>query len=765
MSAIRFKNFSLHTQATQVKAAPTKLVEPALNHVIVIDVSGSMYSDLPGLRTQLKNKLVSLVKDQDTVTMIWFSGRDQYGVLLEGEPIRTLTDLSAIHKAIDRFLVPQGLTGFKQPLEEVSKVIGRLSKKNNHSFSMFFMTDGYDNQWGRQEILKAAQALESLLVNATFVEYGWNAHRELINKMAETVGGNHIFSENLSAYQVIFEKELSKRSGGKKIEVRLKTPAAFGFVYATDKDGGLITFAVENNAVRVPESVSDIHYFTRTKDGNPLNHDADNRHVYAGLATLSQRMLASEIFEVLADLGDVALVNKFVNCFSKQDYSEFETLCLNAAHNPDHQYLAGYDTDAVPPEDAYTVLEALRDLADDDENLLYVNHEAFGYKRIGAARVDVADTVTDKEVNLLAEKVRSANKADDLNAIKDEIDALQASKVKLVFEKNDKDAGVPISKLVYNSDRPNVSILTRSTGSIKLPENQFKKLPERIDSFIYRNYTIIRDGIVHTRVLPVSLAKGTFDLLQSEGLLKGEKWKAGKVYVLDLSPLPVINRQMVKNVTAKDLCTKLWKLQQLKAEQKVFNDAFKSDFERVSESYALLYGEDAANWLKEIGITDYNGFNPKTVAGEFDDVYVAKILKTSIKGLSSLPKVEEVRKKLAALGGKKPKDALTISQWIMVPAIERLDEFKASKAFQSSKNQDALLGNWLDAEKTEITKQTRALMLEIAQIKFAVVVGHVWFQDLGSLDNTTYELDVGFREKAVFNLLLEDKEIGGKDKD
>ena len=765
MSAIRFKNFSLHTQIIQ--AAPTKLVEPALNHVIVIDVSGSMYSDLPGLRTQLKNKLVSLVKDQDTVTMIWFSGRDHYGVLLEGEPIRTLTDLSQIHKAIDRFLVPQGLTGFKQPLEEVSKVIGRLSKKNNHGFSMFFMTDGYDNQWGQTEILKAAQALESLLVNATFVEYGWNCNRSLITKMAETVGGNYIFSENLSAYQVIFEKELAKRSGGKKIEVRLKTPAAHGFVFAQDKDGGLITFAVENNSVRVPENIQEIAYFTRTRDGDSLDPTEDAVHwsVYAGLAALSQRMMSTEIFDILADLGDVALVNKFVNCFSKQDYSEFEAMALAGSRDFVHQFVQGRDLNAVPPEDAYTVLEALRDLADDDENLLYLNHEAFGYKRIGAARVDVADTVTDKEINLLAEKVRNANKADDLNAIKDEIDALQASKVKLVFEKHDKDAGVPVSKLVYNSDRPNVSILTRSEGSIKLPENQFKKLPERIDSFIYRNYTIIRDGIVHTRVLPVSLAKDTFDLLQSEGLLQGETYKTGRVYVLDLSPLPVINRQMVKSVTAKDLCTKLWKLQQLKAEQKVFNDAFKSDFERVSESFALLYGEDAADWLKEIGITDYNGFNPKTVAGAFDDVYIAKILKTTIKGLSSLPKVEEVRKKLATLGGKNPRDVLTISQWVMVPALERLDEFKASKTFQSSKNQDALLGTWLDAEKAEITKQTRALMLEIAQIKFAVVVGHVWFQDLGSLDNTTYELDVGFREKALFNLLLEDKEIGGKDKD
>lgn len=94
------------------EAKADAVVRPNVHHVMVVDVSGSMYSDLPGLRTHLKNKLVSLVEVDDTISIIWFSGRGQFGTLLEGVKIATLKDLTAVHKAIDRYLQAVCLTGF-----------------------------------------------------------------------------------------------------------------------------------------------------------------------------------------------------------------------------------------------------------------------------------------------------------------------------------------------------------------------------------------------------------------------------------------------------------------------------------------------------------------------------------------------------------------------------------------------------------------------------------------------------------------------------
>lgn len=51
--------------ALALQALPTFTAELApapANHLIVIDISSSMYSDLPELRIRLKNKLASLVQ-------------------------------------------------------------------------------------------------------------------------------------------------------------------------------------------------------------------------------------------------------------------------------------------------------------------------------------------------------------------------------------------------------------------------------------------------------------------------------------------------------------------------------------------------------------------------------------------------------------------------------------------------------------------------------------------------------------------------------
>jgi len=85
---------NLGKRALAIQTLNTSTVEavPApVDHVIVIDVSGSMYSDLPTLRNQLKNKLASLVRDRDTVTIIWFSGRGSYGVLVRSSTCRHCT--------------------------------------------------------------------------------------------------------------------------------------------------------------------------------------------------------------------------------------------------------------------------------------------------------------------------------------------------------------------------------------------------------------------------------------------------------------------------------------------------------------------------------------------------------------------------------------------------------------------------------------------------------------------------------------------------
>jgi hypothetical protein len=248
--------------------APAKPAEVPTNHVIIIDCSGSMYGELPKIREQLKKKMPKLLKDTDTVSIVWFSGRGQFGTLLEAEPVSTLADLQSVNQAIDRWLKPVCLTGFKEPLEEAAKVVERVAKKRPGSaFSLFFMSDGCDNQWSRPEILKAVEKAAGGLSSATFVEYGYYADRPLLTAMAEKAGGSLIFAQHFDTYAPAFEGSLQKKLvGGKKVEITVPGDPVGGFVYALS-EGDLLTFAVEGGKASVSEGVPEVWYLSPTPVG------------------------------------------------------------------------------------------------------------------------------------------------------------------------------------------------------------------------------------------------------------------------------------------------------------------------------------------------------------------------------------------------------------------------------------------------------------------------------------------------------------------
>jgi hypothetical protein len=198
-----------------------------------------------------------MLKKEDTFSAIWFSGRGQCGVLLEKEPVASLNDLAAVNKAIDRWLTPNGLTGFKEPLDRALELAGKLGG-TNRVISLTFMSDGCDNQWPRQDILKVVEKLGPNVNCSTFVEYGYYADRPLLTAMAEKAGGNLIFAEDFDRYEPAFEATMTKKvPGGKRIEVRIKGDPVGGFIFAL-VDGDLTTFATSAETISVPENLSEI---------------------------------------------------------------------------------------------------------------------------------------------------------------------------------------------------------------------------------------------------------------------------------------------------------------------------------------------------------------------------------------------------------------------------------------------------------------------------------------------------------------------------
>lgn len=740
------------------KTATAVVTDIPTDHIIVIDCSGSMSYELPKIRQQLKNKLSMMLKETDTISIVWFSGKSQFGVVVENVPLQTAVDLTGVHRAIDNYLKPVGLTGFVEPLQEVEKMVERLTKPGRAT-NLFFMSDGYDNQWRPAEILAAADKLAPIVSSAAVVEYGWYCNRPLMVQISERLGANEVFAENFPQYEPIFETAMTKKIAGiKKVDVEIYS-ALHGFAFAIH-EGEILTFAVENNKVSVPEGLDMVYWFAELPPSanfcslSEINHPSFkdkaevSRALYASLVPLTQRMLSNDIFRVLKATGDVRLIREFGNCFGKQAYSEFQTHANECVTDESKRLVDGFNPNEVPAEDAYTIIDLLYELSGDDGNRFYPNHPAFDYQRTGR-RSETSRVLTEAEQTRVAEiatelgKTRSPAK---IKKLQEELASFSDHKDGLRFTPDDEDAGYPVSNLVFNEDRPNVSAQVRIPGTVHLGnaindlsvQDAAKILPNVLPiafpTSIVRNYTIIRDGIRNVKVLPVTLTEKSHQALCDNGVLPvGEFWQEGHIYEIDLMTLPLINRQMVKTVSANDLFQKQWELTQAKARQKVFNYYFDEFFPpEAAKGISDKYGVEAAAWLSDLGIKDY-GFSPKVTLAEATDFYMGKELQVAISGLSSLPSVKSVIDKL---DGKKK---LTAREAVLTAAIEEVRGFIDAPAHKKvpEKTRNELLHVWLTTRKRDTITLCRKLMREIAQIKFSVIVGQTWFSEFASLDENS----------------------------
>lgn len=737
-----------------------KQIETGTHHIFVIDCSGSMYGELGQIRKDLYEKISTSLKPIDSVSIIWFSGRGQYGVLVEDYHVNGPISLESLKSKIDKYLTPQGLTAFKQPLEEVKAVVARTTKqKQGMMQSLFFLTDGYDNQSTTKEILKATTDLKEVLNGATFVEYGWYCNKELMSQMAMEIGGVHTFSKNFVEYKPYLEKQFTSKNLSAKKYVAISEKPASDIVYQI-VDGDIIVIKPnEKNEVYISsEGDVDVFYFTNTKPkgievGSETyildqfkSGNTDNVYIsalYAGLFSFSRLSDYNMVSEILKYLGDAYLITEKANTFGTQKIVELESKFKAAANDNTTRFIIGYNPDLEPKEDAYSVLDLISDLMNDEDAMWYPQHDAFSYNRIGAKAVSKKTTLKDED-KVSIQDLLNENKLEEaiekLNSIKDS----QIEELK--FNHDDKNSGHPISDLVWNESRANLSVMVTYHGYVNLPTNKFG-LPEKFKTKIFRNYTIIKDGIINFYQLPVSLSEGTFNKLQSEGLLSGETYEAGKVYVLDYSSLPVVNRKMTNTLSAKELFTEEYELLKLKARNTVFNHYKKRLFDKLGKDFIDLYGVEATEWLKSLGIT-VSGFNPPKELEKTGEEINVNTLEVKIGG-RTLP---TSKKDFDAIEAKIDKGiALTPRESLLEPAIR---EYKQFVSMLNGVTNNSIIENWLTEKSKNFRSEKNKLMGKISQKKFMTIVGKTWFTEF--TDRSQNELTLTVDSQDI-KFVVEDK--------
>ena len=751
----------------EVNSTVTVEVTKNVSHILIVDVSGSMSYDLPEIRKNLKNKISSLCKPNDDVSIIWFSGANEAGILKEAVKVNSLKQLNDLNDAIDRFLKPIGMTAFAKPLELASELIDRISQTvPDNIFSMVFMSDGWNNSCPYESVKKALNAIAPKLASSTVVEYGHYADSQRLTEMSAILGGEKISCSDLLDYDIVISNGFNKNiKGGKKISVEITDKYLYDFAFSVT-DNSILLYSIENNKIMVGSDVKEIHFFSpkavgenhgylcSVDDGSihyDITKDSTKTALYAGIYVLADKLMNDDAEKVFYALGDNFYYKMLTNAFGKQKLNSFKTAIKECVGDVSKRFPEGKDKIQPVDDNAYCLMNLINDLGNIEGCLFYPNHQDFVYNKIGRKKVQVGSTLTDADKQKLAEAKNVADAAKVLQEFEDK-------KLDLKFTATDPDKGYYLTDLVWNESRANLSVRICINGDVTLPKNKFGI--DNVLSYKYNTFTLIKDGIVNVENLPVSWSNELENRLRFNNVnfvIKHNDNDTLRYIIIDLSSLPIINRGMVKSISANELAKQEWELVKIQGSKKVIDYYRKLYFPKTSKSFVELLGQECADWLKEIGITDYNGFNPKVTDAESTDFYMSVNLDTKIKGLSSLPKVEDV---IAKIKDGKP---LKLNEMVMADSIKYMILLIESNLTKMAKIADVELANeiiktYVIKKSDELNKQRRSILQNISQIKFSLILSKKWFKEFKSFDENKLNLKLD-NEELEFTFDLSEKEV------
>lgn len=747
-----------------VSVAPTApAAPPPTHHVLWVDVSGSMYSDIPQIRRQLKNKLATMVGPDDLVTLGYFASPGECGVIFEAEHVRGLSDLTRLHRAIDK-LSTLGCTCFVDPIRAMAEVVGRVRKSHpGHVTSGLFLSDGAHNSGGSiaDVIRECDRAAGGFAIFAT-VGYGWYSGMPLLCQMAEHLGGTAIQAKDFNAWEPILASILGRKPMGAPRATVAVGDAIGGFVYAV-QGSDLTTYTVNAGQASVPADLTEVWWLSPSQIGgsrgavgpsipNVAPTSAALSAAYAAVSLFARRVQAKVVKAILRALGDVRMAREYSVAFGKPKTAAYADVTALAASGAG-RYVDGYDPNAVPRADAFTVLDLLA-LLEDTGCRFHPDHPAFVYNPIGRARNDATDVIDDDD---LAGIVSGAS-----GSVQAQLDAIKAAKGKpLKFVADPAPDGYLINGLVPAMDAPNVSMRILRTGHVDLSERIAKIVSDRDKAMAtgdtatataltadldasgpvpaifptktFRNYAVIADGIVNVEALPCSLTPAAWSVLARESVVTGSY--RGDVQVLDLTKLPVMNEQMITSLSAKTTAVKALRLEAVKAALKVYKGFAAAWFPPASsKGLADEYGTTTAQWLRGQGLTD-SGFSPKSVQAESKDTREIRLLDIAVGGMSKEPTLAEVLGKMdGTVKGKQSAFGV-----LMEGAVREVQQYTRGLGFTAGLNvlcmpridQADAVQKWIEAAMARLDEERKQLQRDLARVAFTVIVGPAWFTEFG----------------------------------
>lgn len=656
-----------------------------LHHIHILDRSGSMYSSIGKLVDNVKATL-DYMDDGDLITVIWFSGFNECKVLLKGA-----TKSKDLYTLLDTLKSTVGLTCFSEPLKLTNEVIDEL-KVLCPNFSVTMFTDGctvtpHSQEEERVRIFKQLEIMRPNILALNTIGYGWYYEEDLLKSMAETsLFGRMIHSENIEEYKEIWNRQYKMISGciPERVNIRIK-----------DNDGDIV-YLTRNNT-KLSKGVIEMSYLDKWKNQffvicpeatevvnivhneelttyklddlkvTKMRKDTAANFLYALAYEYYYAGRTEEALDILMELKDKNMIDRQLNAFTSSERQEFQDSLQKTIFNNSDRDSSAPDN-YIPVEDAFCIMDLLKILSSDDNYYVPTKN----YNRVGQKVTDNFNLFNSTKTNP--------------GSFKD---------------------------IVLNSKNLNISLMFTVDGTVKINPRQASKnnLPVEIDSKLFRNHTIIKDGRLNMDTLSCKLTPNTCDILKDKIPMKYTIENDETITTIDLRQLPIINRMYAKDKDPKNLLSVVKKINELKAAAKVYKEYYKVSNENTNVIIDTVeYTPEQLEILKEHGLNaqlQYVGVDNTVAEKDEQDFYMTRSLECTLKGWSSLPKLSDVFTKKET--GKKMNEPTACMSDV-------IDEISAGSDLKSS----------IDNIKDEVLR----LSLDLNTLKMAKVLTGSWWEDL-----------------------------------
>lgn len=720
---------TLYSPSTEVKE-----VSQNSNYIYIGDNSGSMWGEIDKLRETLKRECRKL-KIGDTLTLAHFSDYNNYKYFVKSLLITANFDFGKIDVLIDKYLKADGLTCYTQVLKEAKEVIDDIRTiSSSDNFSLCFLSDGFPNDHSpMNEILSAIENIRGSVNQSYIIGYGRYYNKPVLSQMAETLGSTLIHNDDEKSFNTTFSNFISQKPEGKNWKIQLNSKNPHFFV---NLQGDVVRISGNgDNEAFIPQTKLGIIVWEISNSGvgNSYNNE-DLKYLYAAALVLSQSVRTWDAMNVLSIIGDKFLLEKMNSAFTTAQYGFVETLIASAVKG-DNRFIAGQHVNCLPDPNAFSFIDLLDILSEDENIQFYPNDPDFKYRRRGKA--------TEQTENLRE------------------------------FTENKND-GYDILNITLHKTRPNVSFLIKKEGKVQLDpadspgykereklnvqlrKDGMQTIPNQFPTHVFRNYNIITDGDYNMEILPVSISESTYTELKAAGVIGAkEKYGKNKIFKLHLKDLPIVSRKWGKDsYTSTEFAEKMLDIQQRKVEQAVYNYAIKElkPYVEKTNEFASAYGTKGMQFLAERDVTP-NGYSPKVATVEPKDFYLSKEFAISIKSFSkiSVPDYLAKKEKIDNWDGKGREPKFTVVESLIK---NYHDAILVTLSLRQTSTEQKL--ELLESQRNAKRKELREIEKELNTDKLIFLMTNSDFSDVeerGSIEvplNENYVAKIDMKETPIY---------------